>query len=275
VAAKACEPLVAACSGGSAVADEPTGSEPAPPHPAVGSEPALSAVTMAAAARLRPRVAPAVVLVFDETLVPGSRVARAHGLVRTLRRGPGTYSDPRPFRRVTEIREGVSLVCAPGPGAPVAAITVEFLAAFGVRRIIAVGTAGDLHGAASATAVPVGLAVSDEGTSKHYGADLRADEELTVLLASRLGRSPVATVTTDVPFRHTPDRLARHRSQALVIEMECAAVFAAARTFDIRAAALLVVADRFSEDTWHLPDGEATRRELARTIDVAADVLSR
>ena len=57
-------------------------------------------------------------------------------------------------------------------------------------------------------------------------------------------------MSTDVPFRHTPERLAAHRSGAAVVEMELSAVNAAATRFGIMTAAAVVVSDHFGETAW-------------------------
>jgi uridine phosphorylase len=184
-------------------------------------------------------LAEAVVLVFDTSLVP------ARSTTRTQRRAR------HPFRSIGTLAEGVDIVVAAGPGAPVAAITVDFLVHFGAKRIIAVGSAGVLAPTEPAPHhIVIERAESDEGTSAHYSADLHADVVLTTALVALVGASPRVTVTTDVPFRHTPARLAAHRARASVIEMECAALFASANAAGIAAAALLVPSDTFGTDRW-------------------------
>lgn len=187
-------------------------------------------------------LAEAVVLVFDASLVP-ARATRSHRKAR------------HPFRAVGSLAGGVDIVAAAGPGAPVAAITVDFLAQFGAKRIIAVGSAGLLNSHdPMARQIVIGKAESDEGTSAHYSTDLTADDGLTTALATIVGAAPQITVTTDVPFRHTPDRLAQHRARGSVIEMECAALFASANAAHIAAAALLVPSDRFVGNRWQPAD---------------------
>lgn len=217
---------------------------------------------MAAAAGFEPTLDRAAVLVFDETLVPGRQ----------------RKSDKKhPFRRTKSV-DGVSIVCAAGPGAPSAAVAVEFLAAFGVNTIVVVGSAGDLDGSLSIGPHPVMRAISDEGTSRHYddnpGPSLEADHVLTTQLAAQTGNTPITTVTTDVPFRQTRIRLDQHRKVASTIEMECAAVFAASRHVGLRAGALLVVSDRF-DDEWRMADHAMVREELIAAVATAASALGR
>jgi len=235
------------------------------PSEAGTDEPALTATTMLAQGTTSLTVAPSVVLVFEPSLVPVRRIQRAG-------------RKPHPFRAVGKAAPGVDIVAAQGPGAPVAAITVEFLAALGVRDLILVGTAGALSndpgvGLDGSVAV-VTEARSDEGTSIHYGAHHQPNADLTAALQQNHPQSNVVTMTTDVPFRHTPERLAEHREQADVIEMEAAAVFAAANFFDVRAAALLVCSDVFGTvRPWYALNPQRTAQGLRNGVEAAVATL--
>lgn len=216
---------------------------------------------MAAAAGFDVDLAEAVVLVYDEALLPRS--------ARRRRNHRGTH----PFRSVARMSEAVDLVVASGPGSPVAAVTVEFLAALGARRIVSVGRAGLLRPPEARIHV-VDRAVSDEGTSRHYSDDLTAAEDLTAALTAAVKGLPSVTLTTDVPFRHTQDRLRAHRSVAGLVEMECAATFSAARMFGIEAGALLVVSDVFGEHEWSSRPSAETDAALSDAVELAANVLT-
>lgn len=206
-------------------------------------------------------IAPSVVLVYDSGLVPRKASPRRHRRSR------------HPFRQLASLTDDVDIVVATGPGAPVAAITVELLAAFGVSRIIAVGSAGRLDASASTpnTAV-IERAESDEGTSAHYGDNLSADRTLTAALVHRLEIPAATALTTDVPFRHTSERLSTHRSRADFVEMECAALFAASHHAGLAAAAIVIGSDEFDGDNWRpvQPADEA----FTSAIAAAAAVLS-
>lgn len=228
--------------------------------PGAPTRPLLSAEAIIAAHGFDFEPTPTVVVVYDESLVPTRR-----------RRRSG-----HPFRRVARTRAGrgesIDVVLAAGPGAPVAAVTVEFLAAFGVARIVSVGICGVLDGAGGpqgARPLVVRSAVSDEGTSNHYGGNRCPDTALTELLGDALHAEPVTAVTTDVPFRQTPDRLEKLREVGDVIEMEAAALFAAADLRGVAAASILVAGDRFASGRW-MPAPPTTTERLA---DVLADVV--
>ena len=226
----------------------------------MADEPVLSAATMAQAAGFEVTIPPAIVLVFDESLMP-----------RTRRRKPA--GSQHPFRQMAALDDQVSVVCAAGPGAPSAAVAMEFLAAFGAETVVAVGSAGDLHGSLSPSMHAVSSAVSDEGTSGFYSTDLSADAQLSTRLADRAGGDMITTLTTDVPFRHTAARLEQHRLVADVVEMECAAIFSVANAVGVRAGALLVVSDHFEASRWRMRDRAEVRRQLQDAVAAAVATL--
>ena len=227
-------------------------------------EPSLTARAMIEAVGYDLEVAESVVVVYDPSLMPVARVPR-----RDRRR--------HPFRQVGSLGDGVDIVAAAGPGAPVAAITVEFLAAFGARQLVSIGTAGDLRrDPTSATRHGprvISHAVSDEGTSAHYGGNLTADPNLVERLQRCLGAPAQIALTTDAPFRHTPERLADHRSKGDLVEMECAAFLAAANYFGVSAGSVLVPSDAFDGETWQLAEIDP-HDELVSAIEASAAELA-
>lgn len=229
------------------------------------AEPALTAAKMSAIFGFDVKLAPAVIVVLDAACMPERATSRAQRKMT------------HPFRQVGSLGDGVDIVLAVGPGAPVAAITVEFLAGFGVRQLIAVGTAGALTphiGHDQSKLNVIAQAESDEGTSAHFGVELTADRELTASLLELAGGPGRTALTTDVPFRHTPERLAQHRARADVIEMECAALFAASRHFDVRAAAMLVTSDVFEDAHWRPLERGAVVESLHHAVRVATTALA-
>lgn len=228
------------------------------------ADPALTAAAMRDHFGFDLELAPSVVLIFDTSLMPARATTRAQ------------RKATHPFRQVGTLGDGVDMVVAAGPGAPVAAITVEFFAAFGVHQLISVGTAGYLS--AGDGPLPrhsvIGQAASDEGTSAYYGTDLTANTELTNALVDLAGGPSRTALTTDVPFRHTPDRLAVHRQRADLVEMECAALFASARYFGLGAGSLLVTSDVFDHREWRpLPRRDVTTA-LHDGVRIASQVLA-
>jgi hypothetical protein len=144
--------------------------------------------------------------------------------------------------------------------APYAAMLVETLAAWGVRRLILVGWCGSLS-----PEVPVGSAVVpavawiEEGTSRHYLAQpdvSRPDTGWSQRLADACADAG-ATVsrggvwTTDALFRESPSKVEHYRGLgAVAVDMEASAFFTVAGFLGVAAAAVLVVSDDLSTLSW-------------------------
>lgn len=155
---------------------------------------------------------------------------------------------------------GPVALAGPAIGAPYAAMLVETLTAWGVRRLILVGWCGSLI-----PEVPIGSAVVpsvawiEEGTSRHYltQADVsRPDTQWSQRLADACA-SAGATVsrggiwTTDALFRENPAKVERYRGLgAVAVDMEASALFTVAGFLGIAAAAVLVVSDDLSTLSW-------------------------
>ena len=156
------------------------------------------------------------------------------------------------FTRFT-VLPGRVAVC-PALGAPVAAMAVDSLAVSGVERILVVGSCGALDPAVRCgDTVLVRDAFSACGAADLYAPGVNSfgsdpalsDRVAGHLIADGIPVRPVSAVTTDAPYRETPDLLEGWRARgAQVVEMECAAVFAAARRRGVAAGAVLVVSDR-------------------------------
>lgn len=147
-----------------------------------------------------------------------------------------------------------------GVGAPAAAVMLEELIAFGVRRFVSVGTAGSLLAdLPPGSLVLCDSALRDEGTSYHYlpgGGLVYPSETLTARLRSSLEARGLAfrtgpSWTIDAIYRETPDEIVMHSGKgALVVEMEAAALFAVARFRSCLIAACFSVSDTLAELAW-------------------------
>ena len=146
-------------------------------------------------------------------------------------------------------KEGVALA-GPVLGGPQMAILLENLIAAGAREILFFGWAGALR-----QGLPLGAlllpeeALSAEGTSGHYPSPRKPDEDLFWalyhhLLAFGLEINIGKIVSTDAIYRETLEFCQKFASQALAVEMECAAAFSVARFRQVKLAALLFVSDR-------------------------------
>lgn len=158
-----------------------------------------------------------------------------------------------------------------GIGAPVAAIALEELIAFGVTRFVSVGTAGSLQAHIEIGDVVVcERAIRDEGTSHHYlppGHDARPSPALTNALAASLDDLGLpytrgAAWTTDAPYRETRAEVRRYQAEGICcVEMEAAALFAVATHRNVDVAALFTISDSLADLTWR-PEFHSDRTRL-------------
>ncbi|MCY4377985.1 MAG: nucleoside phosphorylase [Spirochaetaceae bacterium] len=173
-----------------------------------------------------------------------------------------------------------------GVGAPAAVVCLEMCVALGARRVVVVGYAGALRpGVDPGDVLLCDRAVRDEGTSYHYlpaGAEARAHPELLDACRRALAASEIDAVTgtcwtTDAPFRETEAEVREMQAAGvLAVEMELAAVYAAAQVRGVAAAGLCVVSDSLSELEWHphFRDPHVQQR-LRAVFDVTTDLLAR
>ncbi|HEU0235699.1 MAG TPA: hypothetical protein VFR14_04565 [Candidatus Limnocylindrales bacterium] len=176
----------------------------------------------------------------------------------------------------------IAVAAPPGVGAPAAAIAVEELVALGAREIVYIGYAGGLDPAlAAGDVIVIADALRDEGVSAQYGgagptstADPAATTATKRILSQaglepRIGRS----WTTDALYRETRSEVGRARaSEAVVVDLETAAVFAVAVALGRAAAGALIVGDRLGSGRWEPPsDLEAIRRRLRAVADTMLD----
>ena len=158
-----------------------------------------------------------------------------------------------------------------GMGGPSAAIVVEELIALGARRIVRAGTAGALDGALRPGDLLAAEAVlARDGASRALGGGdvLAPDAELTAALRARAATG--AVVSTDLFYDGRPGVAEEwRRAGALAVEMEAAAVLAAAARHGVRAACLLLVSDvagggdRLTGDALHAAELELGRAAYA------------
>lgn len=148
----------------------------------------------------------------------------------------------------------------PGVGAPLAAAFLEEAVAHGVRKFMAVGTAGGLVPEITIGHVIVATsAVRDEGTSYHYLPPSRTVEpapEAVAALEATLRRHEVPYVTartwtTDGFYRETRAKVARRVDEGcLTVEMEASALFAVAVFRQVPLGLLLTTSDDLSGEDW-------------------------
>ena len=194
--------------------------------------------------------------------------------------------DRAPFVVLDRGEAPVAVAGGFGVGAPAAVIALEMCVALGARRVVVVGYAGalqpDLH---PGDVLLCDRAVRDEGTSYHYlpaETEARADPDLRNACRRALASAEIDAVsgtswTTDAPFRETEAEVREMQAGGvLAVEMELAAVYAAAQVRGVAAAGLCVVSDSLSELVWrpHFRDPHVQQR-LRAVFDVTADMLAR
>ena len=168
----------------------------------------------------------------------------------------------------------------PGFGAPTAVMTLEELAAFGIKKFVNLGTAGGLQQNLNAGDIVVcDRAIRDEGTSFHY---LPAEEyavpcsRLTENLCAAFERKDVQYLkgtswTTDAPYRETIDQLRQYRADGVAtVEMEISALFAVGAYRGVGVSSALVISDLLSEGSWHQEYHSAEKLEGLKEIFAGA-----
>jgi len=220
-------------------------------------------------ARLRPTapIPPDAILVGD----PGRALMLAQELLEQPKmsnhaRGLWGYSGTTPAGDELTIQ-------ATGMGGPSAAVVVADLAELGVKRAIRIGTCASLGDLGLGELMIVEEAQPFRGSfvrpekTKEPRDGVRPDAALSARLKERL-QGAAAGIAVSLDSLHDPER-GLPSLLAEVADMQTAALLKAAATFDVAAAAVLVVAEK--ADTGQLPDEEL--EEAARLVGNAASFV--
>lgn len=171
-------------------------------------------------------------------------------------------------------RSPVSLA-GPLIGAPYAAMLLETLIAWGVRKILFLGWCG-----AVSDNVKIGdvilptAAMIDEGTSAHYisnNSPSTASQMIVNHARQYLSDKQIAfhhgTIwSTDAVYRETPAKVEYFQKQnALAVDMETSSLFTVAKFRGVELGAVLVVSDELSALKWR-PGFEEKRFQQSRRI---------
>lgn len=151
--------------------------------------------------------------------------------------------------------EDITLCQAPVGAAPAAQI-LDWLIAYGVRKIISAGSCGSLVPFPESTFLVPYKALRDEGTSYHYAPPSRYMEisekarntiKQTVL-EHGMKYQEVITWSTDGFFRETKEKVDYRKSEGCaVVEMECSALAACAAFRDADWGMILYTADSLAD----------------------------
>lgn len=169
-------------------------------------------------------------------------------------------------------------------GAPAAAIDLEESIALGAQTFVVFGACGSLQ-----KDLPIGrtvlptTALSDEGTSKHYGGFRPAHPDARLVrrlrAACRRRSLPVQegpVWTTDAVYRERRSGIrSLARRGVLGVEMEASALFTVARYRRVPMASLMVVSDEVGGDAWRPGFQDPTFRDgVRRSLRVVVDVMA-
>lgn len=147
-------------------------------------------------------------------------------------------------------------LCQAPLGAPAATQLLDWLIAYGVQKILAIGNAGVIADIAENKLLVPSKAIRDEGTSFHYLKPSKlidfnsnylnqVKRELTHL---KLEYREVITWSTDGFFRETQSKIKQaRRLGATTVEMECAALAACSQFRNVEFAQLLFTADTLAD----------------------------
>lgn len=180
------------------------------------------------------------------------------------------------FRVYSGEENGIPFALAEAPlGAPAAAQFLDWLMSYGVKIVVSAGSCGVLRDIPENAFLIPTRALRDEGTSYHYLPPSRfveTDDALRrsigeIFAEKRIPLVECTTWTTDGFFRETAAKVrARREEGCTAVEMECAALAAAAKFRGARFAQILYTADtlahadNYDERGW----GEASRVPVLR-----------
>lgn len=173
-----------------------------------------------------------------------------------------------------------------GVGAPMTAILVEDLAAWGARRFVIIGLAGAISSdLRPGDVVAASKALRDEGTSHHYLPSeqyVAASLELTAVVQQALAQQNISFATgpvwsTDAPYRETAVEVAQYQQEGiLTVDMEAAALFAVAEYRGLAATAVFCISDSLTDGRWQpAADRKVMERRLFDIFDALIPVFGK
>ena len=186
---------------------------------------------------------------------------------------------------VKRTRGRVGVLSNFGIGAPVVVSLTEEMIAWGVKRFALLSWGGALQKNLNAGDIVLNdRAIRDEGASHHYlpaEKYVTADSSLLQRLKNNLTAQNIkfasgATWTTDAPYRETRDEVLQYQSEGVqTVEMEIAGLFALAHFRGVKAASIVVVADRLANLKWESPvDMKAINQSFEIAYNAAIDALN-
>jgi len=162
--------------------------------------------------------------------------------------------------------------------APGAVYMVEQLIAYGVKKIIALGSSGSLQSSLSAGSVVIcDRAIRDDGVSQHYikpSYDVACSKEMVEFLQGLLNQAEISystgkTWTMSAIYRETPQEVTYFRKKnVLTVEAEAAALFALGQYRNVPIGAIFVISDVLYESgVWQkTPESSRTTKTVLCTV---------
>lgn len=175
-------------------------------------------------------------------------------LHRTLGEFESCSFNPKIYE--VQIDNELFTLCQAPLGARAATQLLEWLIAYGVKKVVTIGTAGALVDLPENAMLIPTRAIRDEGTSFHYmesGQYVNLDSQFLKEVEKNLAElnidyDEITTWTTDGFFRETPKKVAQfHRLGAATVEMECAGLAACAKFRKVDFAQILFTADTLAD----------------------------
>jgi len=200
---------------------------------------------------------------------------------------PGTQKNFRFFtlQTITTPNNYKLTFAGPAMSAPITAMVLEILIAFGARQIMGIGSCGSLwENLRIGQLVVPENAIADEGTSAHYplpGKKVKPGkkilEKIKYCCENNQENWVSGTIwTTDALFRETPQKIsAAQQKKAIAVEMEVSAFLKVGNFYRVEVGALLAVSDELF--TWKWKSGYHTpeyKKAIFRAQDIAINVLS-
>lgn len=154
---------------------------------------------------------------------------------------------------------GSVFFAGPAVGAPMAVLTLEKLIALGAHRIIVYGWCGSLNNTLRIGDVLLPTwAMSTEGTSAHYPVNFRPESNAPTRQTLREGLAAQGLTalsgpvwTTDAPYRESVAQVKELGEQNILgVDMEYAALIAAAAFRRVELTAVLLVSDELFHEKW-------------------------
>jgi len=228
-----------------------------------------------------PEAAPDLILAMTAPLL--ELFVRKTGAMEARVSDYGLYRVYQAFRE----GEGGPRLTLAGPfiGAPQAVMGLEKMIALGAKRVLAAGVCGSLQDGLCVGDMVIPLcAVSEEGTSRHYGSGTStppADKGLSASIQKEVERRGLAcrsghVWTTDAPYRETRDKVQAFQARGmLAVEMEMAALLTVARYRGVRFSGLMAVSDELFGPEWRPAfSGKALKRACLDLVEVLLSVVN-